>query len=625
MRSNNKLYTVDRFLGLNESADGNTELKMGEASRMENFTVTDGMNLKTRPGIRRVLEGADLSAPITASWAGRIGDTDIFIVYYRLAGDGIGERYDMVSVYTPTENGGFTRVREQTIRKVSKTEGDAIVKFFTFGGDLYLMSDFGVYRYDAKDGFAELEPYIPKVVIGASPAGGGTKLEDINTLSWFRRIEYNADGESTAYVLPSEATNINKIKIDNVEYTPPSGSWEIGVFDNDTKTFTFSTAPQKGVGNVEITYVSVGTFGDLQAWYAARQRILEARLWETYNGSTDTRLFVAGNGTNVCYYTGVTEAGKPDPTYFPAMNEIMVDMDSTEITGLQRHFTKLLVFTRAGAYTITYEPVTLVDGSTIAGFYLRAANRDFGNEAMGQVQTVNNYPRTVTSGGICEWKITSSFYRDERYAKIISQRVEKALKKADVNRIITCDDNYRKEYYVFLNDEEGTVLVNRYGLSGDEIWVVYKSIHCRNVTSAAMCGNIMVFTTESEMFFFDEEKVTDAGEKWSDEDTGIPCLWESGMQDFGAGFRRKYSSTLYVSMLPEENSELIVTAETDRRDDYPEKVAEFEETATARIRRIRLKTKKFVYYKLILRVDTPGKQATVLGYDQEVTFSSMAK
>lgn len=619
MSSNKRLYTVDRFLGLNEAADGHTELKMGEASRMENFTITDGMNLKTRPGIRRILDNADLSSPITGSWAGRLGETDILVIFYRL------ENYDTVSVYKPDGEGGFLRVREQTIRQVAEHEGDTVVKFFTFGSDLYMMTSAAIYRYDQEEGFVVLDPYTPKVIIGASPAGGGTMLEDVNRLNFLRRIEYNADGESTAYVLPSEAASVTKIIIDNVEYQKPSTGWEIGSFDYESHTFTFNTAPQKGVGNVEMTYMAVYSLDDLIAFARDSEKILNSKLSESYNGSTDTRLFVAGNGSNICYYSGVTEAGKPDPTYFPAMNEIRVDMDSTEITGLQRHFNKLLVFTRAGAYTITYEPVTLVDGNTIAGFYLRAANRDYGNEAMGQVQTVNNYPRTVTSGGICEWKITSSFYRDERYAKIISRRVEKTLKKADAARIVTCDDNYRKEYYVFLNDEEGTVLVNRYGLDGENVWVVYKSVHFRNVTTARMCGNIMVFTTENDMFFFDREKTTDAGEKWSDEDTGIPCIWESGMQDFGADFRRKYSSILYVSMLPEENSELIVTAETDRRDDYPEKSASFEEAGTPKIRRIRLKTKKFVYYKLIMRVDAKGKQATVLGYDQEVTFSSMAK
>jgi hypothetical protein len=44
-----------------------------------------------------------------------------------------------------------------------------------------------------------------------------------------------------------------------------------------------------------------------------------------------------------------------------------------------------------------------------------------------------------------------------------------------------------------------------------------------------------------------------------------------------------------------------------------------------KIRRVRLKVKKFVYYKLIFRVETEGATATILGYDQTVRFGSMTK
>jgi hypothetical protein len=51
----------------------------------------------------------------------------------------------------------------------------------------------------------------------------------------------------------------------------------------------------------------------------------------------------------------------------------------------------------------------------------------------------------------------------------------------------------------------------------------------------------------------------------------------------------------------------------------------FDTNDTPKIKRIRLKIKKFVYYKLIFRVERDGAKATVLGYDQEVRFASMAK
>jgi hypothetical protein len=109
---------------------------------------------------------------------------------------------------------------------------------------------------------------------------------------------------------------------------------------------------------------------------------------------------------------------------------------------------------------------------------------------------------------------------------------------------------------------------------------------------------------------------------------------------FGADFLKKYSSQIYVSLLPQSNSEVTVTAQTDRRTEYVEKLVSanvfgwpamnfvnwtFDVNDTPKIRRVRLKVKKFVYYRLVFRAGANGSKATVLGYDQQVRFGSMAK
>jgi hypothetical protein len=150
----------------------------------------------------------------------------------------------------------------------------------------------------------------------------------------------------------------------------------------------------------------------------------------------------------------------------------------------------------------------------------------------------------------------------------------------------------------------------------------------------------MVFLNGREAFWLDESLSTDAPEESGGEDTAIPAVWESGYMDFGADFRRKYSSTIYVSLLPESKSEVVITAATDRRSEYMEKTVTanvfgwpganfvdwtFDVNDTPKINRVRIKVKKFVYYKLIFKVVTKGAKATVLSYDQQVRFSSMAK
>lgn len=620
-----KMFTVDKFLGVNESGDGDTELRMGEASKMENFLITDAYNLTLRPGIQRIkVIDTRTPAPLLGVWSGFLGNDDLLVVCDFSAGQ------DRLFVYRKAEDGSNELVEQQTGVLGLASADNAYVNIFTFNGNLYVMSSGNTVIFE-NGTFVKKEPYVPLVIAGADPAGGGTTLENINLLSPLRRINFSSDGESTAYSLPTEAIGITKIIVDNAQVDVSSA----GTFDTSKKTFTFNTAPVKGVGNVEITYTTYAATAE-----KARMQIISCRLHEEYNGSTDTRLFVAGNGTNMCYYTGVTQEGEATALYFPAMNEVAVDMSGSAITGLVRHYSKLLVFKNDGTYTISYEPVTLTDGTTVAGFYLRPMNKEFGNEIMGQVQTVNNYPRTITKDGLYEWRITSSYYKDERYAKRISDMVEKSFAKADVSKIVTCDDDFKKNYYVFLNDSEGTVLVNRYELNKENCWCVYKSSLFRNVRWAMIHGGEMVFFNDTEGFRLAEGITGDAPELEGDEPQQIRAIWESGFMDFGADFRRKYSSEIYISIAPQAGSEVIVTAETDKRADYLEKTVKnslfgfdninfadftFNTNDRPTINRVRLKVKKFVYYKLIFRIEKYGATGTILGVDQKIRFASMAK
>ena len=617
------MFTVDKFLGINESGDGDTELKLGEASKMENFTITDAYNLILRPGVRRLDFNTERSpAPILAAWAGFLNTEDFLVIC------DFHDEQDRLFVYRKTELEAHELVHSQTGALGLQTAENAMVNIFTFNGVLYVMSAKKTVVYESGE-FVEKQPYIPLVIAGADPAGGGTTLENINLLTGYRRMNFSADGTATAYVLPAEAVGVVTVTVDNVEQA------NAGTFNSETHTFHFTSAPMKGVGNVEITYST-----DPETAEAARMQILSCRLHEEYNGSTDTRLFVAGNGTNMCYYTGVTQDVEATAMYFPAMNEVAVDMSGSAITGLMRHYSKLLVFKNDGTHSISYEPVTLTDGNTIAGFFLRPMNKEFGNEILGQVQTVNNYPRTITKDGLYEWRITSSYYKDERYAKRISDMVENSFRRADVQKIVTCDDDFKKNYYVFLNDADGTVLVNRYELNKGDCWCIYKSRMFRNIRFAMIHGGTMVFCNETEAFRLEEDYVYDDAEVPGGEATQIAAVWESGFLSFGADFRRKYSSEIYLSVQPQSGSRIVVTAETDKREDYLEKVIEnitfqwsnatftdwtFNTSDRPTINRVRLKVKKFIYYKLVFRIDKPGTQGTILGFDQKIRFASMAK
>ena len=118
-----------------------------------------------------------------------------------------------------------------------------------------------------------MEAYVPLVVTGASPAGGGTALEQVNRLTNRRRISYSADG-SAAYRPPEEAVGVAAVQVSRGEPGLRHGS-----FDAESRVYTFRTPPAAGTGNiVEITYLAASS---------DRARVLGMRCSET--SPTETR------------------------------------------------------------------------------------------------------------------------------------------------------------------------------------------------------------------------------------------------------------------------------------------------------------------------------------------------
>lgn len=632
-----KMFTVNRFLGLHESSDGDTQLKMGEASELVNFKITEDGHLKIRDGVEPVALEYDhlteYNQEIMGVWSGYVGK-EIFLVIATCTPENVKYEADYIYIYRKDVNGTYTGVSSLK-NPFEWTTGKVL--FFNFGGNLYALCKAGyikIKKEEAQNTFSP-EPvagYIPLVITAAAPAGGGTTMEPINRLTDLRRIQYSADGSSTAYKLPNEADTVTALSINGKPVTVSTN----GSFDSTAHIFTFRTPPAEGINNVGFTYRANPENGS-----ALRAKVLGMRYCETYNGSSDTRLFLYGDGTNVCIYSGVPESGEPSAEYFPDLYEVRVDSNDSPITGMIRHYSRLLVFKPDGTFSISYDALTLADGTVTAGFYVRTINRELGNQAMGQVQQVYNYPRTFANGTIYDWKITSSYYRDERYAKIVSSPVHLTLRGADPDRVVAFDDNRTQEYYLFLNDSQGTVLVHRYLL---DAWYIYRSNLFRNVRYVLRWGDDLLFFRYTTMYRFKPERKYDIEESFTtggeDIQHPISAVWKSGNMAFGADYMRKYSSYIWISMQPEIGSQITVTAETDKRTQYMQKYVganifhygavdyahwTYNWSRLPRPHRVKLKVKKFVYYKLVFRVDQPGSKATILGFDQQVRYSSLAK
>ena len=88
----------------------------------------------------------------------------------------------------------------------------------------------------------------------------------------------------------------------------------------------------------------------------------------------------------------------PSAEYFPDLYEAAIGDENTPITALIRHHSRLLAFKPSSAWSVDYNITTTASGAVTTAFYVIPVNRQFGNEAPGQVQLLENNPLTLETG-----------------------------------------------------------------------------------------------------------------------------------------------------------------------------------------------------------------------------------
>ena len=107
------------------------------------------------------------------------------------------------------------------------------------GGDLWLFTGDGLYRYDGVSvRNAAEDAYAPLTVIARTPAGGGVSYEAMNLLTGTQRVSFLADGSSTEYKLPY--TDLDRVDAVEVNGEVLTTGWTA---DLAAGAVTFSTAP----------------------------------------------------------------------------------------------------------------------------------------------------------------------------------------------------------------------------------------------------------------------------------------------------------------------------------------------------------------------------------------------
>ena len=602
-----KVFSIQRWLGLNENPDGDTKLKMGEASLMRNMRVTRDGNLQKRPGTRAVLTVA-AGKKIDAVWTGVVAGEEVVMA---IADD------KLFNCWEQTQDGG-----DWVLDEVGGVGFVDRPFMFGFSERLYILTGREYYVWDGQS-LSLVEGYVPLVAVAVPPAGGGELLEQVNKLTGCRRAWFSPDGTATAFQLPE--TGILRVR--SVKKTDDWSEVTGWTLDASAGVVTFPSAPARGVSSIEITWEINEDF---------RDEICAMHYAETYNGTQDTRVFLYGDGSNTAIYSDLDHDGKARADYFPDQNEVRVGVANTPITGMIRHYSALVAFKTDGAYSIQYGVITLADSSVTAAFYVQPLNRVIGNEAPGQVQLVLNNPLTLFGQDVYEWRngnrYASGLSQDERQARRASDRVYSTLHSFDTKRCVCFDDNYRQEYYIC--DPSGRALV--YGYAADA-WYYYTDFPMKRP-----------FAFRNELYYgADDGRIYRVSTGYSYDQSGedgalqpIDCYWESGAMSFGADYQRKNSAMLWIGIKPEAKASVDVTVLTDKEATYAVKTVDyslfdfehidfsdftFSTNDKPQMRRLKIKAKKFVFYKLVLKSNTDNTGFTLTSADIRVRFMGYAK
>lgn len=599
--TNEKVFQLKAWLGLHQNPDGDTKLKLGEAADMRNFRITRDGNLQRRPGTRTYAVLSE-GSPVRGLWNGFVRGREELLAacngkIWRVFDGETGE-------FIADELGDMD------------TEND--VHFFGFSDIVYMLNGKEYKQWDGQN-LEAVHGYRPLVNIAVAPDDTSREeLEHVNKLCGERRMWISPDGEGATFKFPEE-------NIHSVDYVMDLKTGEnIGTdqysYDLEKGSVTFTTAPEKAVNSYEIGWSVAENY---------RHQVEAMRYSEFYSGSQDTRVFIYGDGSNEAFYSDIDYDGEPRADYFPDLNEMKVGDANTPITGMIRQYSTLVCYKTNSTWSIQYGLITLEDGLQTAAFYVSPTNRSIGNAAPGQVRLVLNGPISLHGNDLYEWRNTNSYSanlsRDERQAKRISDRIFATLRGYDLSRCKCHDDNNTQEYYVCFDKK---ALVYNYAA---DAWYAYDNFDVECM--ANLHGELYIGTSDGHINHFSYEYLNDNG-------VPIDAYWESGSMSFGQDYVRKNSALLWIGIEPESRAEITVSVITDKKSSYAEKVVasslatfsqanfgawSFKTNRQPFMTRLKIKAKKFVFYKLVFKTESPDTTATILAADIRVRFAGYAK
>ena len=580
-QSNIKLKTVvptriTAFLGLNKSEEGDTELKLGEASETQNFRVTQGYEIKKMEGWQPIFEslGED---NIDEIWVGKLKGINTVVFRH---GSKLYKRVDEVE----TEIGDIA-------------EGE--IAIFYFDSRLYILDGDKYREYDGET-YKEVEGYRPIV------SKNGMVYEQVNVLTTKKAMIESGDGSKTKFPFPEDGVILEYVKL-NGELI--EDVYKVSVENGQTVLHFNALVPEKGTDNIEVGWYTEG--GDNYIRKCTHAFI--------YGGSSDTRIFVYGNpdAPNREYFSGVAVTPRAD--YFPANNYKDIGSNQYPITGMARQYNTQLIFKNNETFYANIETFTDALGFLNTDFPALPLNSEKGNIAVGQTRVLLNNPVSICKDGIYMW--TSSNVRDERNTNKISQRLGREFETFDLSQAITFDWEDKTEYWISIPEKKMCYIYNY----GNDTWYTRTNVEAY---SFALIDRELHFGSKGTINKFSEEYRYDGNFET------IDAVYVTGFYGFGREWLKKNIRKMWSSVKPESKVYVQYSYTTDNQDetiigeikynviDFAHLDFEhftFNTSLTVKPFRFKMKAKKFAYFRLKIKSDKNVERATVLNVELKET------
>lgn len=559
---------ITAFLGLNKSEEGDTELKLGEASETQNFRVTSGYEIKKMEGWQPLFDSIG-QEEVNEMWAGKLNGINTLVFKH---GSKLYKRVDGVN----TELGDIA-------------EGGADI--FYFNSKLYILDGEKYREFDGTT-YKEVEGYRPIV------SKNGTPYEQINILTGAKAIQETGDGTTTKYTLPeTDIKNVDYAKVndENAEYT---------VSGNEV---TFKTAPATGA------VIEIGWTKDGENYI---EKCTNAFI---YGGSSDTRIFVYGNPDtpNREYFSGVAVTPRAD--YFPANNYKDIGSNQYPITDMARQYNTQIIYKKDETYYANIETSTDALGFLNTDFPALPLNSEKGNIAVGQTRVLLNNPVSICRDGIYMW--TSSNVRDERNTSKISQRLGREFEALDLSKVITFDWEDKMEYWISVPGKKMCYIYNY----GNDTWYTRTNVEAY---SFAVIDRELYFGSKGTIKKFSEDYRYDGNFETIDA-VYVTGFYGFGKEWLKKNIRKMWTSVkpetrVYVeySYTTDNQDETVIGNITYNVIDFSRldfAHFPFETSLTVKPFRFKLKAKKFAYFKLKIRSNKNVERATVINVELKET------